>query len=626
MSNYSGNDYEEDPNSTWYKVVQLVPNNSRVLDVGCSSGNLGAYLTKNKNCEVIGIDLDKKDVNAAAKKLKAAYVKNVETDDLESLGTFDCIIFADVIEHLLDPVKALQKIKSMLGPSGCIVFSIPNIAHMATRLMLLEGRFVYGQTGLLDRTHLHYYDRREIERVFKDSGYNVDVFDWTERYLPEEVVRHQLKNMGLVPKAAFFRKNQEVESTAYQFIGKATPSSSKKVSITPIPFISPNVKPIEKQLKDAQIISELRILDEREELEKKVEELRQLEASIISSISWRITLPLRLVNGFVWSIKHKFRIFVHGASRSPRFHPSKYGELRESIRLYRKEESALSSIKRDKKTKTAVVIHLYYTDSWPLIKKRLDILEKKDLPFDVFVSMPPHNKEFIADIKKDYPGAYVLVVPNRGRDVLPFLRIAPKLHSAGYESILKLHSKKSPHRDDGQKWFNSMLRDLIPSDPFTFASLISALNDKRSGVIGPAGQYVPLAINYDANSYFLFRILKRTYSKRVARQIHKHHQKYGFFAGTMFWVRTDALTKILEQDFSARDFERELKRIDGTLAHAMERAFCLIPELEERRMYEIGPDSMTQLAYRSSNIPKWSDLYIKKKRRFGKKRKVTDEA
>lgn len=143
MSNYTDVAYTGDKNTTWFKMFNNIPEKSRVLDIGCSSGNFGEELQKSKGCEVIGVDLDKDDVKRAAKLLKAAHVMNIETDDFSKLGKFDRVIFADVLEHLVDPVASLQKVKKLLKPGGQVLFSIPNMAHMGTRLMLLTGKFGY---------------------------------------------------------------------------------------------------------------------------------------------------------------------------------------------------------------------------------------------------------------------------------------------------------------------------------------------------------------------------------------------------------------------------------------------------------------------------------------------------
>src|SRR5216117_3169677 len=114
MSNYTDVSYTGDKNTTWFKMFNNIPERSCVLDVGCSSGNFGEVLIKGKSCEVVGVDLDKEDVNRAKKLLKDAYVMNIESDDFSKLGKFDRIIFADVLEHLQNPVASLMKVKKLL--------------------------------------------------------------------------------------------------------------------------------------------------------------------------------------------------------------------------------------------------------------------------------------------------------------------------------------------------------------------------------------------------------------------------------------------------------------------------------------------------------------------------------
>ena len=123
MSNYSANKYTKDTqNDSWNKIFEFIEDESRVLDIGCSSGNLGATLIQEKKCEVVGLDLNEQDVKIAKKQLSEAYVMNAETDNLSRLGKFDAIVFADVIEHLVDPVTTLKKFKKSLNPGGAGVF------------------------------------------------------------------------------------------------------------------------------------------------------------------------------------------------------------------------------------------------------------------------------------------------------------------------------------------------------------------------------------------------------------------------------------------------------------------------------------------------------------------------
>lgn len=208
MSNYTANSYVSDPNTPWFKIIQNIKPDSTILDVGCSGGNLGQAIKQGRaGTKVVGIEIDKDDAKRAEKLLDAVYVVNLEHEpvpDLLQEQRFDYVIFCDVIEHLVRPVETLKKVKKLLKPNGKVLFSIPNMAHMSVRLMVLAGHFEYGETGLLDKTHLHYYDQAEIYRIFAEAGYDIDVFDWISRDYPEELLESKLDNLGLKPTKKFF--------------------------------------------------------------------------------------------------------------------------------------------------------------------------------------------------------------------------------------------------------------------------------------------------------------------------------------------------------------------------------------------------------------------------------------
>lgn len=263
---------------------------------------------------------------------------------------------------------------------------------------------------------------------------------------------------------------------------------------------------------------------------------------------------------------------------------------------------------RDQNTSTAVILHLYFSETWPEFSSRLQALTKHS--FDLFITLPKQNASFAKTILDDYPNAYILKVPNRGRDVLPFMQVAPLLLLHGYEYVLKLHSKKSVHRNDGNDWLSGMLNSLVPSDPPLLRQLFETLSNKSTGVVGPQGQYVSLSVNFKENHHYISKLLKKIRSLRISDQVSRDRTSYGFFAGTMFWARLDALRPILEQGFTAIDFDAERGQIDATFAHALERVFCLIPELDSKTMYEVGESGLRLIDYKTDNIPDWSDVYI----------------
>lgn len=230
MSNYSDSSFHENnANTSWYKVFNLIPDKSKVLDVGCSSGNFGLELINRKNCEVDGIEIDSSDYKKAKTKLRNVYQLNIENDSVDNLkDKYDIIYFGDVIEHLVNPVKALKNVKRLLTHNGKVLFSIPNMTHIAVRLLLLKGDFEYTETGLLDKTHLHFYSLDEVYRIFLESGYMVDHIDFVERDYPKSVIKDWLMGIGLEANDKFYTEMSKPEASAFQFVGTAKPAANTK--------------------------------------------------------------------------------------------------------------------------------------------------------------------------------------------------------------------------------------------------------------------------------------------------------------------------------------------------------------------------------------------------------------
>lgn len=231
MSNYSDSSFDENnANTSWYKVFHLIPRNSKVLDVGSSSGNFGAELIKRKGCVVDGVEINDADFEEAKKKLNTMYKLNIETDPLDGItNKYDFIYFGDVIEHLVDPIKTLKRIKQLLKPSGKVLFSIPNMAHISVRLLLLMGDFEYTKTGLLDRTHLHFYGLDEVYRVFTEAGYDIDHMDFVKQDYPKPLIKEWLDKAGLQGSDTFYKAMSKPEAAAFQFVGTAVVAKTKKV-------------------------------------------------------------------------------------------------------------------------------------------------------------------------------------------------------------------------------------------------------------------------------------------------------------------------------------------------------------------------------------------------------------
>lgn len=146
----------------------------RVLEIGC---DLGATLLeiKNKfpNSQLYGLEINKPAVDIA-KHLAQVKVGNIEDKELPFEGTFDYILFGDVLEHLRDPQGVVRYCREKLNEHGAVLACIPNLMYISVMRQLINGRFQYEDTGLLDRSHIHFFAYYQIILMFQEEGYTVE--------------------------------------------------------------------------------------------------------------------------------------------------------------------------------------------------------------------------------------------------------------------------------------------------------------------------------------------------------------------------------------------------------------------------------------------------------------------
>jgi 2-polyprenyl-3-methyl-5-hydroxy-6-metoxy-1,4-benzoquinol methylase len=147
-------------------------NGRQLLDVGCARGHLSIAL-KRQGWNVTGIEYDSQDAQAAQEAGIAMIVGTAESALSNMTDTFDVIVFADVLEHFVEPLEVLTLAKNRLKPGGQIVISIPNVAHLTVRLQLLLGSFNYTDRGILDRTHLHFYTKRSLREMISQADLEI---------------------------------------------------------------------------------------------------------------------------------------------------------------------------------------------------------------------------------------------------------------------------------------------------------------------------------------------------------------------------------------------------------------------------------------------------------------------
>ena len=175
------NESDLDENNSSKKQLNLIGNNKRVIDFGCATGYFAQFL-KQKGCYVVGVELNPEAAKIAEHHCDQVLVADLDfTPILEILRDqkFEVAVFGDVLEHLRDPWRVLEEVRQILQPDGYVVASIPNIAHGAVRLSLLQGHFEYADLGLLDNTHLRFFTRKTVQELFERAGYTVDIIDRT---------------------------------------------------------------------------------------------------------------------------------------------------------------------------------------------------------------------------------------------------------------------------------------------------------------------------------------------------------------------------------------------------------------------------------------------------------------
>lgn len=156
--------YFEDPRPDIQAL--MAPHGRRVLDVGCGTGALAKALKDSGAAYLAGIELDA-EASAVARDLLDDVVQGSVLDSPLPFahGEFDYLVFADVLEHLPDPDRALARCLPYLAADGRVIISVPNMRFYAVLLRLAVDRWSYTAHGIRDRTHLRIFTRRSLEAM-----------------------------------------------------------------------------------------------------------------------------------------------------------------------------------------------------------------------------------------------------------------------------------------------------------------------------------------------------------------------------------------------------------------------------------------------------------------------------
>lgn len=218
-----------------------------------------------------------------------------------------------------------------------------------------------------------------------------------------------------------------------------------------------------------------------------------------------------------------------------------------------------------KTNQTALVIHIYYFDLMDEILTYINQLNT----IDIIVTLPDHaDMTQVNQLVERIDNVYISLQPNKGRDILPFLSVLKQVVDLNYDYLVKVHTKKSTHRQDGNELRKETLDNLLKQ--LTVQHIVHYFEQHPDmGLIAPTSSVLSLA----TDDYLVFNKTNLTH----CLQRLKHDSTpldFDFIAGSMFWARVDAITPIFQLNLTAHDFADELGQIDGTMAHAVERLFC----------------------------------------------------
>lgn len=237
----------------------------------------------------------------------------------------------------------------------------------------------------------------------------------------------------------------------------------------------------------------------------------------------------------------------------------------------------------------AVIIHAYYLD---IFSSFLPLLHDCfDLGLRLYITCPHEN---VAKAQKLLAGQclpfHIFPYDNRGRDILPFLQVLPHVIEAGHRYVIKIHTKRSTHRADGDKWLADLTKDLIGREALIAIERRFA-ESSRLGIIGPSGNVLSTNLYLGSNLFHIKKLLRRLDISYEA------FLRGLFVAGSMYAAKAEALLPLCECRISPNEFEDEAAQVDGTIAHAIERIVSVAAEKNGFTTESVDPELADDFQY-----------------------------
>ena len=225
----------------------------------------------------------------------------------------------------------------------------------------------------------------------------------------------------------------------------------------------------------------------------------------------------------------------------------------------------------------AVALHLFYRDLWPEFERALRAL---DQPFHLIVTTTEKDVDFEARVRGVFPQAEIHVYENRGRDLGPFIQLLREGRLDAWPLICKLHGKRSgaegPRALFGEVWRRTNVADLIGSASQVEKILRRFEVAPQMGMIGSPRFRLPNEFIQHRSAWGENRDATLALAARMG--LAPRDFRLDFFAGTMFWIRREALAPLRALDLALTDFPDENGALDGEFQHALERALGAAPQ------------------------------------------------
>jgi len=218
----------------------------------------------------------------------------------------------------------------------------------------------------------------------------------------------------------------------------------------------------------------------------------------------------------------------------------------------------------------AIVLHLYYRAMWDEIAA---LIAAQGFAFDLFVTLTEDRNDPDAAIRARilaaFPHARIWTLPNHGRDILPFLHLAQSGVLRPYRAVCKLHTKKSPHRGDGDDWRRALFAGVLGDPARTAARLARFCADPAAGFWVADGHHLSGQAWWGPNRARAAALLAQC-------GLDPGLEGLSFAAGSVWWISPALLARLAGLPLTPADFEPEMGQVDGTTAHVLERVFGLV--------------------------------------------------